>query len=505
MTRKNMTSADKTANEQLGARVDTVAEELVGTRAANDKLHDTVSVLSKRLDDSRGEKDGLHATVDILSEKLDDQARAGKAEKDELHATVDVLSKKLDDQARAGKAEKDKLQATVDKLVLITESLSQTAMANSDKNEQLQLVIKKMDEQHDNTRQRLGKIPLHIREDFEHLFKVVHSLRLHDDRLEAGIKDMREKLTAHSADGESSAELDTLKHDYEVLHQKLSGLVVGNDKFRAEVATMKLLQVETDQKVDELAARTESLSEASTISEEKTRERIGTLRSDQRDDYKDMLRMITDVVRENKNLQYKVDMAEEKLVHESRQLIKHEAQIASLEKGGEERDRTCDLLAEDVAVQSQIREKGHEELCERVKKQGEIIVTIGKHLDSLYHVSGDLKEQFDGFVKGRGVLENNLKDLSEKMDQMTSDFKEEKNAVSKKLSGLTKNRVKLQQHVDSAEVGYDELSTRVTKLANQVDAQLTAQDNEVLHEKILKLTNTVTKNQKTLKKLTDKV
>lgn len=85
MTRKSQAPGLMAENDQLRAQVNTMAEQMGETRATNDKLHQTVTSLSKRLDNQ---------------------------------ACIN-----------------DKFQATIDKLVLVTQSLSETAMANNDKNE----------------------------------------------------------------------------------------------------------------------------------------------------------------------------------------------------------------------------------------------------------------------------------------------------------------------------------------------------------------------------------
>lgn len=456
MTKKSPTPASVADRGQLLARFNTMADDMNETRAANEKLHDTVNLLSKR----------------------------------------------LDDQTRASKSDIDKLQATIDKLVLVTQSLSEAAMASNDRNDQLQVSIEKSEEQHDDTRQQLGKIPLHIREDFNHLFQVVHSLRLHDDKLEASIEDKKEKLTAHCANENSDAELNTLKCDHDFLLKQMGDLALTNDKFQAEIVAMKSLQADgfdRHEKVEEtLATTAKQLAEATTISNDKTRERIGMLRSDLRDDYKDMLRMIADVSRENEKLRYKVEMMEGKMVHDSTQIAKHEDQIANLEKDGDNRDRKFDLLVNDIANQGHNIQKGYDHLRELIKEQEGAIGMVRQHLCGLDKNNEALKGQFDDFLRRSFVFEDKLRTLDEKTDQLTRDFKEEKKKMSKKFSDFSNVHLELQKQIASTEVIWVDFDKKIEKLAVRLDAQSIAwkKDMEDSQEKILKFSTMVTKNQK---------
>lgn len=51
MTEKSQTPGVEAEVEQLRAKIDAMAEEMVETKAAHDKLHDTVEAMVKRLDD----------------------------------------------------------------------------------------------------------------------------------------------------------------------------------------------------------------------------------------------------------------------------------------------------------------------------------------------------------------------------------------------------------------------------------------------------------------------
>lgn len=238
-------------------------------------------------------------------------------------------------------------------------------MANNNKNEQLKA---KADEQHKSTRQRLENVPNPM--DIEHLYEIVNNHRIENGNLQSRIETMEETVARGFAADDVSIEVfhervDTLRDNHEFLRQAVSDIAKDNDEFKAEVPIMKSVQAENvklQQTVDHLATVTESLSEAATVSDEKTRERIGTLRSDIRGDYKDMLQMIADVKKENSKLQDKVTMMDETMA-------------------------------------GQTQKKEHDQLRSQVVEHEDIIAMVRQHLCSLDNGSGAVREKVNDLVK----------------------------------------------------------------------------------------------------------
>ncbi|QDS74946.1 hypothetical protein FKW77_004560 [Venturia effusa] len=284
-------------NEQLRARVTALEQELDAARAANDRI-----------------RDFFHAQKCLstnLCEASHHLQTAVKEHTNELQATR-AEHVKIKAESAKTQAENATLQSKVEKMVLVTESLSETIMANQDENEKLQAIIENMKEKNDKTRQRVDQIPTHIHDDSNQPFTRVYGPWIDKDKSRLRIEEINKMMAAMN--GVSKASFNTLHISHGTPRQTTIDLPEDSGRYKTDATAIKAENIKLQGKVEELVASTKSLSETTAINDEKTSTRIGTLRSDLRDDYKDMLLMIAAVKQEIGWLRTSVDMMEENAV-----------------------------------------------------------------------------------------------------------------------------------------------------------------------------------------------